>query len=184
MGADERKEGQLRTCKSLPKIHIVTATVRKCTLRLYALSLVLRKEIMPRVLIVDDEIIVLETLTLILRNAGYDVTPCSSPFEALAALKEHGGDFVITDMQMPHMNGLEVAKSALQLSHSCYVIILSGQILCNEGQPRIEVLSKPIHPQNLLARLQELAVLRGFKSSPMTLPSRQAVFVRREDRIA
>jgi two-component system response regulator RegX3 len=122
---------------------------------------------MPRILVVDDEVIVLESLALILRHAGYDVTACSSPSEALRILGESGGDVVLTDMQMPDMNGLEVAHIATQLSSLCYVIILSVQALNTAFLPRLEVWMKPIHPQDLLGRLQELTALQRFESSPI-----------------
>ncbi len=139
---------------------------------------------MPRILVVDDEVIVLETLTLILRHAGYDVTARSSPREALTILRESGGDFVLTDMQMPYMNGLEVAHIATQLSSSCYVIILSGEALDTAFLPRVEVWMKPIHPQDLLTRLQELLALQRFESSSIPPKREQKYFEGRRSRPA
>ena len=141
---------------------------------------------MPRILVVDDEVLVLETLTLILRNAGYDVTACSSPRDALTILGERGSDFILTDMHMPHMNGLEMAQAATRVSPSCHVIILSGQPLdkamlaqdttCSQ----IEVLLKPMHPQALIARLQHLTSLQNLPVAPM-LPRSHPGFSRRRE---
>ena len=139
---------------------------------------------MPRILVVDDEVIVLESLTLILRHAGYDVTASSSPGEALTILGESGADVVLTDMQMPYINGLEVAHIATQLSSSCYVIILSGEALDTAFLPRVEVWMKPIHPQDLLCRLQEVTALQRFESSPIPPKREQNYFEGRRSRPA
>jgi DNA-binding NtrC family response regulator len=118
---------------------------------------------MHKIVIVDDEVIVSETLALVLRHSGYQVAAFTSPTEALAALREHGANVLITDMLMPKMNGVELAEAALKVCPSCRVLVLSGDSLPEstlmhvQDYSKIEFMVKPLHPERLLAKLQELA---------------------------
>lgn len=106
------------------------------------------------------------------------MTACSSPTEALEVVRDHSVDFVITDLLMPGMNGMEVAKAVVRISPACYVMILTGDNLDrllpagDSDRTRIEVLLKPLQPQALLARLEELTVVRGLVGSRIPPHSR------------
>ena len=61
------------------------------------------------ILIVDDEAHILQVLSLKLRNCGYDIATAVDGEDALHQVKMNPPDLVITDVQMPYMNGLEFA---------------------------------------------------------------------------
>jgi DNA-binding NtrC family response regulator len=63
-----------------------------------------------RVLVVDDHPRSRESIADVLRCAGYDVATCASASEGLARLAQHPVDVVITDLQMPGMDGLEFIR--------------------------------------------------------------------------
>jgi DNA-binding NtrC family response regulator len=63
-----------------------------------------------RVLVVDDHAPAREAVSDVLRQAGYDVATCASATEALARLAQQPVDVVVTDLQMPGMNGLEFIR--------------------------------------------------------------------------
>jgi DNA-binding NtrC family response regulator len=63
-----------------------------------------------RVLVVDDHASAREAVSDVLRQAGYDVATCASATEALARLARQPVDVVVTDLQMPGMNGLEFIR--------------------------------------------------------------------------
>ena len=63
-----------------------------------------------RVLVVDDHASAREAVADVLRHAGYDVAACASAIEALAKLAQRPVDVVVTDLQMPGMNGLEFIR--------------------------------------------------------------------------
>jgi two-component system chemotaxis response regulator CheY len=67
------------------------------------------------VLIVDDSISVRQMVEVTLKSAGYDVTAACDGLEALTLCKERTFDFVLTDQNMPNMDGLTFIKSARQL---------------------------------------------------------------------
>jgi two-component system chemotaxis sensor kinase CheA len=63
-----------------------------------------------RILVVDDARIVREVERSILEQAGYDVVTASDGMEALAELSERGCDLVVSDVEMPRMDGLELTS--------------------------------------------------------------------------
>lgn len=63
-----------------------------------------------RVLVVDDHATARESVTDVLRHVGHEATSCSSGAEALGVLRSGSFDVVVTDLQMPGMNGLELIR--------------------------------------------------------------------------
>ena len=84
---------------------------------------------MYRVLVVDDEEIITDSLVRLLQRAigdTLDVYPAYSGFQALDLLGRAGFDIVITDIQMPRLSGVELLKRIQRLYPACRVIFLSG----------------------------------------------------------
>lgn len=63
-----------------------------------------------RVLVVDDHATARESVADVLRHVGHEATACSSGAEALSVLRRGSFDVVVTDLQMPGMNGLELIR--------------------------------------------------------------------------
>ena len=63
-----------------------------------------------RILVADDEVHIVKAVSLKLTNAGYDVVTVADGQEALEAAAEHVPDLVITDCQMPRVNGFELCQ--------------------------------------------------------------------------
>lgn len=121
-----------------------------------------------RILIVDDEVSVLNTLKRLFRTKPYDVRVAESGEQALALLAEQGADLVISDMRMPNMSGAELlaeVKARLPLSES---ILLTGYSDMKSTISAINdggifgYLSKPWDPSQLLA-LVERALAQSHK---------------------
>ena len=83
-----------------------------------------------RVLVVDDEPAVARSSARILERFGYGVTFHTDPTEALAAFREHPDafDLVISDLTMPGLSGLELAREMLALRPGLPVILTSGYV--------------------------------------------------------
>jgi two-component system chemotaxis response regulator CheY len=64
-----------------------------------------------RVLVVDDAFYIRELISLILRNEGYEVIKAANGKDALHELKGTNIDLLITDLNMPEMNGIELVES-------------------------------------------------------------------------
>jgi len=64
----------------------------------------------PRLLVVDDEESIREFLEIMLRKEGYDIVCAKDGQEAIDVLKKKSFDMVISDLQMPNVNGMELLK--------------------------------------------------------------------------
>lgn len=81
---------------------------------------------MVRLLLVEDDQDVREAMSEIFSSFGIAITEATDGLEAIEILKNSFFDFIITDIQMPNMNGYEFLLSLKKLNISTPVIVLSG----------------------------------------------------------
>jgi len=112
------------------------------------------------IFVVDDEKVIADTLCAILRLSGYDAQAFYDAESALTESADQQPDFVISDVSMPGMNGVEMAVQLKEQLPRCRVLLFSGNAGTSEvllaAQRRgydFELLAKPVHPKDLLARL-------------------------------
>ena len=117
-----------------------------------------------RVLVVDDETSISNTLVTILNRSGFDAAGFASPVAALEILDSWSPDVVITDVIMPEMNGIELSLHIKIRHPDCAVILFSGQTtttdLLVDAQKHghdFTVLAKPVHPKLLLETIRKVA---------------------------
>src|SRR5919205_688331 len=79
-----------------------------------------------RVLLVEDDEDNRELMTEVLETAGYDVLSAAGGAEGLKALAEQEVDVVVTDLGMPGMGGLEMARAAKKIAPRVPVIVVTG----------------------------------------------------------
>ena len=128
-----------------------------------------------RILVVDDEAHIVQVVAIKLRNAGLEVETASDGEEALAALRREWFDLVVTDLQMPVMSGIELARAmaADQALARIPVLMLTARgHLLREGEADsaniARVVHKPFSPRGLLADVVELlgrAAMRGERDA-------------------
>ena len=113
-----------------------------------------------KVLVVDDEHLIADTTTEILMQSGFHAACAYDGASALAIASQLAPDFVITDVVMPQMNGVQLAIAIRKLLPSAEVILLSGQAgisdIVERGRKEgytFELIAKPVHPEKLLRRL-------------------------------
>ena len=80
-----------------------------------------------RILLVDDESGILDTLRILLRGNGYDVVAALSGREAIEMLPGASPDIVLTDIRMPGLTGLEVMAKAHEIDPETAVILMTAQ---------------------------------------------------------
>ncbi|NMC44389.1 MAG: sigma-54-dependent Fis family transcriptional regulator, partial [candidate division Zixibacteria bacterium] len=78
------------------------------------------------ILVVDDEQIVLNLVEDTLTDEGYTVTTTLSAHAAIELVKKNYFDFVLTDIRMPEMNGIELIKQIHQIAPTVGVIFMTG----------------------------------------------------------
>ena len=88
------------------------------------------------VIVVDDEGIVRDTLAMVLSNNGFDVRTAGSGQEGLQILAQTPAEFLITDFLMPNMNGAELLAEATRLHPGVKVILISGQVDCDDSMAK------------------------------------------------
>jgi two-component system cell cycle response regulator len=118
-------------------------------------------EVAPRVLLVDDDELVLARLQGVIAAAGFEVRTATSGSEALASLDEIFAPVVIMDLKMPAMDGLSLCRTIRERSWPGYVYILlltvqdaEEDILAGLDAGADDYLSKRMSSAQLLARLR------------------------------
>ena len=116
-----------------------------------------------RVLVLDDERVIANTLALILNRSGYEARAVYTAEAAIATAGELLPDFLISDVIMDGMTGIDAAIRITQIVPQCRIILFSGQAatadLLERAEAcghRFELLVKPVHPRVLLDRLKEI----------------------------
>jgi len=115
----------------------------------------------PKVLVVDDERVIADTLAIILNQAGFNAAAVYTGTEAVERARKEKPDLVISDVIMPDMNGIEAAIRIRQMLPGCKILLFSGQAATADLLEKarlqgheFEILAKPVHPQDLLAKLK------------------------------
>src|SRR5215468_5204468 len=115
----------------------------------------------PKVLVVDDERVIADTLAIILNQAGFNAAAVYTGTEAVERARKEKPDLVISDVIMPDMNGIEAAIRIRQMLPGCKILLFSGQAATADLLEKarlqgheFEILAKPVHPQDLLAKLR------------------------------
>jgi len=119
-----------------------------------------------KILVVDDEHIIAETVRYIFSAHGYVAECASSGEEAIAMAEELAPDLLLSDVMMRGLNGFETALQVKQLCPECRLLFFSAdagtealaqtfeKIFADRGY-RYEMLPKPMHPSTLLLTVEK-----------------------------
>ena len=110
-----------------------------------------------RILVVDDEVAVRNLVSEILRRQGFDVIEADCALEAILAVRQSGVpvDLVISDVQMPSINGIELAGMLQAERPTCRVLLMSGTMLEDSALP-YPFLRKPFASFALAERVKHV----------------------------
>ncbi|MCH2139179.1 MAG: response regulator [Phycisphaerales bacterium] len=121
----------------------------------------------PSILVVDDESHIQHVVSLKLRNAGYLVETAADGEEALHAIAARIPDLIVTDLQMPYLDGIGLCRALLDSpdTNEVPVIVLTarGYALGEEAVelPNVSaVLSKPFSPRAILDVVSDICQIR------------------------
>ena len=113
-------------------------------------------EAQQTILVVDDEVEVRALVREILSLNGYNVIDTGDPIEARRIVEAQPIDLLLTDVVMPIMNGLELAKRVEATSPTTKVILMSGYSTAavkGSGRPLV---SKPFKTRELLSTVKQM----------------------------
>ncbi|MCE1166115.1 MAG: sigma-54 dependent transcriptional regulator [Bacteroidetes bacterium] len=118
---------------------------------------------MARILVVDDELTSIAILRKVLEDAGHSVTTVNNGENAIEKIKEFKYDILLTDFNMPGMNGIELTEEALKIEPDFIVILITAFATIRSAVDAIRLgafdyLTKPVNKEELL-----LSVQRGLE---------------------
>lgn len=113
-----------------------------------------------RIFVVDDETVIADTLAAILNRSGYEASAFYDAETALSACETSQPQCVISDVVMRGMSGVDLAVQIRERFPACKILLFSGQAVTSdllatarERGHDFDLLAKPVHPNDLLAKL-------------------------------
>jgi len=137
----------------------------------------------PRVLVVDDESGILDSLRILLRNNGFDVSAVQGGRAGLDALGVTDPDIVLTDVKMPKVTGIDILRAARERDPEMPVILMTAQAELQSAiqavnQGAFHYVQKPFANDDLLAICRRAVEYRALRSENRELRTE----IRRRDR--
>ena len=129
----------------------------------------------PRILVVDDEDVVLLSVRKALKKDGYEIDTVDSANNALTKMGENKYDVIITDLMMPGKDGMELLESCKERSPEVRVIMITGYATMATAMKAIrqgafDFIAKPFTKAELSS-----AVSRAVRHGPMEMPKKNGV---------
>ena len=133
-----------------------------------------------QILVVDDDPNVRESLGILLLSAGYDVATADNGVSAVSHLSRAVPDLIVTDLNMPHMSGVELIAHVRNCYPSISIVAMSGEYQGDAVPASIiadRFYPKGQHPHNLLTTIASLIAMNparrntGGSLTPPTLDS-------------
>jgi len=122
-----------------------------------------------KILVVEDEVSISKLIQFNLEKAGYEVITAFDGRQALTMAREEKPDFIILDLMLPYMDGLDVCKTLRQERINTPILILTAK---EDELDKIlglelgadDYITKPFSPREVVARVK--AILRRFNAKP------------------
>ncbi|WP_267395348.1 MULTISPECIES: response regulator [unclassified Sphingomonas] len=115
---------------------------------------------MIRILLAEDDQVMREYLTRALERAGYGVSAVDRGTAAIPLLESERFDLLLTDIVMPEMDGIELARRAAEMVPGLRVMFITGfaavTLKVEREMPNARVLSKPFHLRELVMEIDRL----------------------------
>lgn len=120
-----------------------------------------RTEGRRKILVVDDNRNVADSMAFMLSHEGYTATARYSASEAIELSRSIKPDIVISDIVMPGTDGIDMGVAIRSFLPCCKILLFSGEVLTQQMRERLDTqaagiafVEKPIHPADLLAMLR------------------------------
>jgi two-component system cell cycle response regulator CpdR len=124
------------------------------------LAATIKRVMMTRILLAEDEQAMREYLTRALEKSGYEVVAVDRGTEAAPLLEAEHFDLLLTDIVMPEMDGIELARHCAKVSPKSEVMFITGfsgvALRAGESMPQAKILSKPFHLKDLVLEVERL----------------------------
>jgi two-component system cell cycle response regulator CpdR len=116
---------------------------------------------MPKIILAEDDGDMRRFLVRALQNAGYEVISFDNGLSAYQRLREEPFELLLTDIVMPEMDGIELARRASELDPDIKIMFITGfaavALNADSNAPKnAKVLSKPVHLRELVNEVQKM----------------------------
>ena len=116
---------------------------------------------MAKIILAEDDSDMRRFLVKALQNAGYEVMSFDNGLAAYQRLREEPFELLLTDIVMPEMDGIELARRATELDPDIKIMFITGfaavALNSNSAAPKnAKVLSKPVHLRDLVNEVQKM----------------------------
>ena len=134
-----------------------------------------------RVLVVDDEQMLTDLLSMALRMEGWEVRTAGSGLEALHGVRDFDPDAMVLDIMMPDLDGMAVLQRLRQTGNDVPVLFLTAKDAVADRVAGLtaggdDYVTKPFSPRELVARVN--AILKRAKGGPATAANGEGVLER------
>lgn len=134
-------------------------------------------EFCPRVLVVDDECVIADTLAKVLNLSGFSAIAAYDANDAMETALHSPPELLITDVVLPGMSGIELAITIKRIFPECEILLFSGQastvdLMAAAGREghRFRLLNKPVPPRELVAMVAEHLSTNSRKTDDVAGP--------------
>ena len=121
---------------------------------------------MIRILLAEDDQVMREYLGRALERSGYSVASVDRGTAAIPLLEEEAFDLLLTDIVMPEMDGIELARRAGEMAPDMKVMFITGfaavTLKAGRAMPNARVLSKPFHLKDLVLEVDRMFQVGEF----------------------
>ena len=116
---------------------------------------------MSKILLAEDDTDMRRFLVKALQNAGFEVTSYDNGLSAYHRLREEPFELLLTDIVMPEMDGIELARRAAELDPDIKIMFITGFAAValnpdNHAPKDAKILSKPFHLRDLVDEVERL----------------------------
>jgi len=116
---------------------------------------------MAKIILAEDDGDMRRFLSRALQNAGYEVISFDNGLSAYQRLREEPFELLLTDIVMPEMDGIELARRASELDPDIKIMFITGfaAVALNpdsKAPKNAKILSKPVHLRELVNEVQKL----------------------------
>ena len=106
-------------------------------------------DLIPTVLVVEDEPVIRELMAILLEDEGYAVHQAVDGLQALEILEQHGIDLVLSDVKMPRLDGASLVNRLRSRGNTVPVVLMSA-VYAKVDLPGVRFLRKPVNCEHLL----------------------------------
>src|SRR5579883_3172260 len=137
-----------------------------------------------RVLVVDDEPVVLQIVGRMLSSRGYEVFPAEGPRQALDIVKGRSPiDLVVSEIHMPEMRGPDLVGEVARISPQTARILMTGDSVDADSVPDgIQILRKPFTTEALIATVQDALQRSAKLRAGLACSRQQSIELHKENR--